>query len=251
MLVELLVCIKRVPDTGGKVVLTKDLRQLDTNNLEFTISPHEECAVEEAIRISEAHGGEVTVLSLGPADTTEQLREAIAKGAHKALLLESDADDWDAHATAKAIVHAVKDRHFDLLLFGNEAADLGQYQVGPRVATLLGLPCVTGVKALEIQDKKVVAKRQDGNNWAVFELPLPAVVTVKEGLNKPRHPSLRGIMSAKRAELTRVALEPPVPKLVHQRLRLPEEAPGQVTMLGQGVDAVPKLVETLKELGVL
>lgn len=248
---DVLVCVKRVPDTGGKISLTGDKRRIDSSNLEFTISPHEECALEEAIRITEAHGGEVTVLSLGPADTTEQLREAIAKGAHKAILLESDADDWDAQTTAQAIVNAVKDQRFDLMLFGNEAADLGQYQVGPRVATMLGRPCATGIKALQFEAGKAVAKRQDGNDWSVFELPLPAVVTVKEGINKPRHPSLRGIMSAKRAELNQISVEKPEPKMVHKALKLPEESSGQVTMLGEGVAAVPKLVETLKELGVI
>jgi electron transfer flavoprotein beta subunit len=249
--VDVLVCVKRVPDTGGKVTLTGDRRQIETGNLEFAISPHEECAVEEAIRLTETHGGEATVLSLGPAGTTEQLREAIAKGVHQAILLESDADDWDAHATARAIVAAVREKNFDLLLFGNEAADLGQYQVGPRVATLLGLPCVTGVKSLSIADGRATAKRQEGNDWAVFELPLPAVISVKEGINKPRHPSLRGIMAAKRAPLEQVPQEKPAPRMVHQALRVPEESRGELTLLGEGKDAVPKLVETLKELGVL
>lgn len=248
---EVLVCVKRVPDTGGKVTLTADERQIDTRNLEFAISPHEECAVEEAIRLTEAHGGEATVLSLGPADTTEQLREAVAKGVHKAILLESDEDDWDAQATAHAIVAAIRDKAFDVLLFGNESADLSQYQVGPRVATLLELPCVTGVKALEIQDGKAIAKQQRGNDWAVFEVPLPAVFTVKEGINKPRHPSLRGIMAAKRAPLETIPVHRPEVRMVHRKLRLPEESRGQVQMLGEGVEAVPKLVEVLKTLGVV
>ncbi len=248
---DILVCIKRVPDTGGRVNLTSDNRQIDTSNMEFTISPHEECAVEEAIRITEEQGGEVTVLALGPEGTTEQLRESIAKGATQAILLQSDDDNWDAHATAHAIINAVKDKKFDLILMGNEAADLGQYQVGPRVATMLGVPCATGVKALQFQDGNAIAKRQDGNNWAVFELPLPAVVTVKEGINKPRHPSLRGIMAAKRAPLEQIAMDAPAPKMVHKGLKLPQESGDQVTMLGEGAAAVPKIMETLKELGVL
>lgn len=248
---DVLVCVKRVPDTGGKVTLTGDRRQIAAGNLEFAISPHEECAVEEAIRISEAQGGQVTVLSLGPSGTTEQLREAIAKGAHKAILLESDDDDWDACATAHAIVDAIKGQSFDLLLFGNEAADLGQYQVGPRVATLLGYPCATGIKALALEGQKAIAKRQDGNDWAVFELPLPAVVSVKEGINKPRHPSLRGIMAAKRAPLDTVPLEKPAPRMRHKALQLPQESGGQVKMLGEGAAAVPNLLEALKEMGVL
>lgn len=248
---DVLVCIKRVPDTGGKVTLTADQRAIDARNMEFAISPHEECAVEEAIRLTEAHGGQVTVLSLGPEQTAEQIREAIAKGAHQGLLLESDSDEWDAQATSQAILAAVRERKFDLLLFGNEAADLSQYQVGPRVATLLNWPCATGIKALSIQDGKAIAKRQEGNEWAVFHLPLPAVITVREGINKPRHPSLRGIMAAKRAPITRLPLEKPSPSMVHQAMKLPQEAQGQLTLLGQGKAAVPALVDTLKALGVL
>lgn len=248
---DILVCVKRVPDTGGRVSLTSDNRQIDTGNMEFTISPHEECAVEEAIRITEDQGGEVTVLSLGPEGTTEQLRESIAKGATQAILLQSDDDNWDAHATAHAIVNAIKDKKYDLILFGNEAADLSQYQVGPRVATMLGRPCATGIKALKFQDGKAIAKRQDGNDWTVFELPLPAVVTVKEGINKPRHPSLRGIMAAKRAPLEQISMDAPAPKMVHKALKLPQESGGQATILGEGAEAVPKIVETLKDLGVL
>jgi len=249
--VEVLVCIKRVPDTGGKVTLTADRRAIDARNLEFAISPHEECAVEEAIRLTEAHGGQVTVLSLGPAETAEQLREAIAKGAHQGILLESNSDDWDSQTTSQAILSAIRDKKFDLLLFGNEAADAGQYQVGPRVATLLKAPCATGIKALRIQDGKAIAKRQEGNDWAVFELPLPAVITVKEGINKPRHPSLRGIMAAKRAPIARIPLEKPAPSMAHKALKLPQESQGQLTMLGEGKAAVPALVDALKALGVL
>lgn len=248
---NVLVCIKRVPDTGAKFTLSADGRRLETGNLEFTISPHEECAVEEAIRLCETHGGEVTVLTLGPAAATEQLREAIAKGVHRAILLESDDEDWDASATAQAIVEAIQDAAFDVLLFGNESADLSQYQVGPRVATRLGLPCVTGIKALEVADGRAIAKRERGNDWEVFEVPLPAVFSVKEGINKPRHPSLRGIMAAKRAPLEQKPAVKRAPKMVHQGLELPPETGGEVEILGEGPAAVPRLVEVLQRLGVL
>src|SRR5204863_6446027 len=137
-LVRILVCVKRVPLTGGKMVLTDDAHALETRHLGFTISPHEECAVEEAVRIVEAEGGEVVVMTLGPAEAEEQLRDCMAIGADRGILLETGAMEWDAQATAAAIVDAVRSEEpFDLLLFGHESADAGNYQVGIRVAYAL------------------------------------------------------------------------------------------------------------------
>jgi electron transfer flavoprotein beta subunit len=144
--VRILVCVKRVPVTGGRMVLTEDAQALETKHLGFTISPHEECAVEEAVRIVEAGGGEVVVLTLGPAEAEEQLRDCLAIGADRGILLKTS-DEWDPQATAGAIVDAARgEEPFDLVLFGNESADAGNYQVGIRVAYALGLPVVTGLK---------------------------------------------------------------------------------------------------------
>ena len=128
-LMDVLVCVKRVPETGARITLTADEQEIDTSYLGFTISPHEECAVEEALRLVEAHGGSTTVLTLGPAAAAEQLRNALAMGVGAGILLETDGDEFDPAATAAAIVDVVRDRGFDLLLFGNEAADSGDYQV--------------------------------------------------------------------------------------------------------------------------
>src|SRR4051812_21472736 len=158
---NILVCVKRVPATGGRIVLTPDGLDIDTRFLGFTVSPHEECAVEEAVRIVEARGGSSTVLTLGPAVAEEQLRDAMAIGIDRAILLETDGRDWDPVATARAIVAAIRAQEaangpFDLILFGNESADSGGFQVGIRVAATLGRPCVTGVKALGPEDGRVV-----------------------------------------------------------------------------------------------
>ena len=133
--VNILVCVKRVPATAGKITLTADEQAIDTRYLGFTVSPHEECAVEEAVRLIEAHGGTSTVLTLGPDEATDQLREAMAVGIDRAILLETDGGEWDAGATAAAITDAIRAREaadgpFDLILLGNEAADTGDYQVG-------------------------------------------------------------------------------------------------------------------------
>src|SRR5215470_2053367 len=127
------------------MVLTEDAQAIETKHLGFTISPHEECAVEEAVRIVEAGGGEVVVLTLGPAEAEEQLRDCMAIGADRGILLHTD-EEWDPQATAAAIVAAIRDESFDLILVGNESADAGNYQVGIRVAYALGVPVVTGLK---------------------------------------------------------------------------------------------------------
>ncbi|HLQ49696.1 MAG TPA: electron transfer flavoprotein beta subunit/FixA family protein, partial [Candidatus Dormibacteraeota bacterium] len=162
---KILVCVKRVPATGGRIALTADSLDIDARYLGFTISPHEECAVEEAVRIVEAQGGSSTVLTLGPDAAADQLRDAMAIGIERAVLLETDGSDWDPMATAGAIVDAIRaleaeDGRFDLLLFGNEAADTGDFQVGIRVATALGRPVVSGIKAIEAADGRVVARRE-------------------------------------------------------------------------------------------
>jgi electron transfer flavoprotein beta subunit len=152
---EIGVCVKRVPMVGGKIVLTEDAQEVDTRMSGFTISPHEECAVEEAVRITERLGGTVSVITLGPPAAADQLRDALALGAKRAVLLETDGREWGPVATTAAIVaevrrHAADGPGYDLLLCGNEAADTGDYQVGVRVACALGWPCVTGIKNLEI-----------------------------------------------------------------------------------------------------
>ena len=256
MPVEVLVCVKRVPATGGRIVLTADEQEIDTKYLGFTVSPHEECAVEEAVRMVEAHGGSSTVLTLGPAAAEEQLRDAMAVGVDRAILLETDGREWSPIATAEAIVTAVRAQEaagveFDLLLFGNEAADTGDFQVGVRVAVALDLPCVTGVKALEVRDGTAVAKREADGGWEVFEVPLPAVVTVKEGINLPRYPSVPGRLRARKKEIERGVPEwrPAGPEKV--RLRLPEEQGSAVEILGTGPADAPRVVEVLRQLGVL
>jgi electron transfer flavoprotein beta subunit len=249
--VRILCCVKRVPITGGKMVLTEDAQALETKHLGFTISPHEECAVEEAVRTAEAEGGEVVVLTLGPAEAEEQLRDCMAIGADRGILLETQGEEWDAQATATGIVEAIRNEEpFDLLLFGNESADAGGYQVGIRVAHTLGLPVVTGLKKIELRDGSVRCERDVGGARDVYEAQLPALLTVLEGLNLPRYPSVPGRLRAKQKPLTKTAVSPADPKLEKLRLVVPEGQGKQAEILGEGAAAAARVVEVMQSLGV-
>lgn len=256
---DVLACIKRVPDTGAKIVLTDDQRDIDAANLGFTMSPHEECAIEEAVQIVEDHGGTATVLTLGTEEATEQLREGLAMQAGAATLLRTDGEEWAPRETANAIAELVRQREadgegFDLLLFGNESADAGNYQVPIRVARALGLPCVTGIKDLEIEDEKAIAKREISGGSEVYEVDLPAVISVKEGLNEPRYASMRAKMQARRQEVPSVepVRESGPGTFEMIRLETPEEDDAEAEILGEGPEAAPAVVEVLRdELEVL
>jgi len=254
--VKVLACVKRVPLTGGRIVLTVDEQAIETRHLGFTISPHEECGVEEAVRLVEASGGESVVLTLGPAEAVEQLRDALALGVDRAIHLESGTEEWDPQATAAAIVDAVRADEaesgaFDLLLFGNEAADSGNYQVGIRVAHALGRPVATGLKGLALEDGVLRCEQEVSGGRDVYRLPLPAVVTVKEGLNFPRFPSVPGRMRAQRKPVAASSPTRPEARLAKERLVVPEGDRKQAEVLGHGPDAAPRVVEVLRQLGAL
>jgi electron transfer flavoprotein beta subunit len=255
--VNILVCVKRVPQTGGRIVLTPDGQEIDTRYLGFTISPHEECAVEEAVRIVEKGGGTTTVLTLGPAAAEEQLRDAMALGIERGILLETDGREWDPVATAEAIVETVKAEEaangpFDLILFGNESADTGGFQVGVRVAFALDRPIVTGIKGLEVGESSVVARRDAGGGaWESFELDLPAVVAVKEGINLPRYPSVPGRLRARRKDVAKVSPAWRAGGLEKIALRLPQEERSAAEVIGQGPEAAGAVVDLLVKIGVV
>ena len=253
---DVLASIKRVPNTGSEIVLTDDQQGIDTSTLGFTMSPHEECAIEEAVQQVEEHGGSATVLTLGPEDADEQVRTGLAMTADNGVLLETDGAEWSPRATAHAIADAVRESGdgaddeigYDLLLFGNESADMANYQVGVRVANELGLPCVAGIKSLDVEDGTAIAKREISGGEEVYEVDLPAVITVMEGINEPRYASMRSRMQARKQELDVRDPEhregPGSFEMV--RLESPEEDDAEATMLGEGVDAVPAIIDVLE-----
>lgn len=252
---KVLVCVKRVPMTGGRIVLTEDDQSIETRHLGFAISPHEECGIEEAVRIVEQQGGESVVLTLGPADAEEQLRDAMAIGIDRALHLVTDGEEWDPEATAGAIVEAITADEaasgpFDLVFFGNESADSGGFQIGLRTAHALGRPCATGLKAVVVEDGAVRCEQELGAGRDVYELPLPAVLTVLEGLNLPRYPSVPGRMRAGRKPLEATTPTRPASRLERLRLVVPEGDARQAEVLGHGPDAAGAVVDLLQRIGV-
>ncbi|UWG51551.1 Electron transfer flavoprotein, beta subunit [Halalkaliarchaeum sp. AArc-CO] len=253
---ETIACIKRVPDTGAKIVLTDDKQDVDASSIGYTISPHEECAIEEAVSLVEENGGTSTVLTLGDEDATEQLRTGVAMGADEAKLLEAGDHEWGPITTAREIAEAVSDEDgeskYDLLFFGNESADAQNYQVGIRVANQLGLPVVTGIKDVEVDGDTVIAKREVPGGNDVFEVPMPAVVTVKEGVNTPRYPSMRSRMQARQTDVDRSGAEPEdVTDVRKVELEVPEQDDSPAEVLGDSPEAAVDVVEVLEDLEVV
>jgi electron transfer flavoprotein beta subunit len=202
------------------------------------------------VRLVEAHGGEVVVLTLGPEEAAEQIRDCMAIGADRGIHLVSG-EEWDAQATAAAIVDAVRSEgDFDLIVFGNESADAGNYQVGIRVAYALGLPVVTGLKGLTVEGGRARCEQEVPGGRDVYEVALPVVITVKEGLNLPRYPSVPAKLRAKSKPLTVLAVERPSARLEKLRLVVPEGAGKQAEILGEGAAAAPRVVEVMQQLGI-
>ncbi len=254
---DVLVCIKRVPDLGGEIRLTADSMSVDDSSLGHTVSPHEDCAVELAIQTAKETGGEATVLTLGTSDAVEQLRTALALGCTGAVLVEADPVSYGPADVAAAIADVVRQHEaagtaYDLVLLGNDASDTGDFQVGIRLSYLLDRPVVTGVSTLSVEGDTVTARggSPDGGT-EIFEVPLPAVLTVMEGGVEPRYPSIPGRMKAKKITIDQVTptLEPVGSGRI--RLKLPEAQPNEVSILGEGPEAAAAVVDVIEKLGVL
>lgn len=249
------VCVKRVPITGGRIVLNEDASAINTQHLGFTISPHEECGVEEAVRLIEANKGESVVITLGPAEAVEQLRDAMALGIDRAIHLLTYGREWDGEGTAAALLDAIRADEaehggFDMIFFGNESADSAGFQVGIRVAHGLGRPCVTGLKKVSLDGSSVRCEQELEAGRDVYLVPLPAVLTVKEGLNLPRYPSVPGRMRARSKPVEVTNLSRPEPRLELIRLAVPEGQGRRAESLGTGAAAAPAVVDMLEKAGV-
>ncbi|HYJ67213.1 MAG TPA: hypothetical protein VEX15_06065 [Nocardioidaceae bacterium] len=253
---NVLVCVKRVPDVSGEFALTDDEQAVDARHLGWTVSPHEECAVELATQIAGATGGEATVVSVGSDDSVEQLRNAIAVGCTRAVLVEADLASLGPVDVARAIADVVRAHEaagttYDVILLGNDAADTGDFQVPIRVAYALERPVVTGISTCVVEGDRLVARGDGPDGPEAFDLPMPAVVAVMEGGVSPRYPSIPGRMKAKKAQIETMAFEGAPVGSGRVRLKLPEVETSAVRILGTGADAAPAVVDVMEELGVL
>jgi len=244
---KIAVCIKRVPDSETRVKIAADGKSLDEAGVKFVLNPYDEFAVEEALRRKEKAGtGEVAVVCLGPAAAQETIRTALAMGADRGVLLQTDQVPADPFETAKLIAAELKTATWDLILFGRIAIDDYSHQVGPLVAELLGLPCVAAVAHLDIEGTNGVAEREIEGGIEVVDFPLPAVLTADKGLNEPRYPALKGIMAAKKKPLEVKPAHPGSGNLEVVALTLPPERK-EGKIVGEGAAAVGELVRLLRE----
>lgn len=202
---NLVVLLKQTFDTEEKIVID-EAGHISESGVEFIVNPYDEYAIEEAIRLREQHGGEITVISLGPDRAESALRTALAMGADKAILVDIEELSVDQYSTATIMASVLKNREYDIILAGNVSIDNGSGQIGPRLAELLDIPQVTTITGLDLNDGIVVAQRDIEGDMEVVEVALPVLLTAQQGLNEPRYPSLPNIMKAKKKPLERMTL---------------------------------------------
>jgi electron transfer flavoprotein beta subunit len=243
--VKICVCVKRVPATTARIAIG-DNHQIDPAGVDFVLNPYDEYAIEQALQVKEAGEGTVTAYCFGSPDTQKELRTVLAMGADEVNLLQDEnAPHADGATTAKVLADAIREGGFDLLFFGKQAVDRDQHGVGPAVATLLGIPCITEAVSFELQGDKVVCEREVEGGRETIEAPLPCAVTCMKGLNEPRFASLKGIMAAKRKPLNVVEAAPASAAIEVVELSMPPERPAG-RIVGEGAAAVPELVAALR-----
>lgn len=244
---KIAVCIKRVPDQDVRFKVAADGKTVDETGLKYDMSDFDGYAAEVAIQITEKAGaGEVTMISVGPDAVQETLRKALSMGAHRAVQLKLDEPVSDGAAIAAALAAEIRDGGYDLVLTGRMAVDTQNRSVGAQLAARLGLPYIGAISQLDATASVVKARRELEGAYELVECPLPAVLSIDEGIARARYPSLKGIMAAKKKPMeVRPAQLGPVHYSL-QSVELPPERSGG-RIIGEGPDAVPELVRLLKE----
>ncbi len=244
---KIAVCLKRVPDTEMRLSIAGDGKSVDPAGLKFDMSDFDGYAAEVALRFKEKAGqGEVVVVGLGPDGVPEMLRKALSMGADRGVHLTADRVPFDGMAIATALAAELRDQGYDLILLGRQATDSGNGVVGAMTAALLGLPCVTAASFLEVEGGSGTARRELEGASETVTFPLPAVVTIDEGIARARIPSLKGIMAAKKKPVDARPAQLGEERLTVERLQFPAERPAG-RIVGEGPDAVPELVRLLRE----
>jgi len=252
--VKIAVCIKRTPDSESRFKIGSSGASIDEAGLKFDIDDFASYAIEVALQLNEKQGpsashqgtpGETVVIAVGPDLVQETLRKAMSMGADRAVQLKADTIPYDGLAVAKALAAELKSGGYDLVLFGKHAFDTSNGVVGTATAELLGIPCVTAATKLEISNGRGVARRELEGAAEIVEFPLPAAVTIDEGIARPRYPSLKNIMAAKKKPLETKPAQLGDVRVTVKKMELPpDRPPGRI--IGEGVAAVPELVRLLQ-----
>lgn len=243
---DIITCIKEVPDTETYIKIGPDQKSINEANVTFIMNPYDEYAVEEALKIQEAGGGETTAVTIGGERANEALRYALAMGMNKAIRIKQEKAIADGLTFARLLANVIKDMPHDLILLGKETIDDGSTQIGPMLGEVMDLPCITMVTKLDVADGKVIAEREVSGGIEVIEASLPCIVTAQKGLNEPRYPSLRGKMMAKKAEIDEREAPGDESSIEIVAMSSPPSR-GEVKIVGEGVEAVPELIRLLKE----
>ncbi|MFC1724126.1 electron transfer flavoprotein subunit beta/FixA family protein [candidate division KSB1 bacterium] len=242
---KIAVCMKSVPDTESRIKIVPETNWIDESDLKFIINPYDEYAIEEALKVKEAAGGEVTIISIGPERALTEVRKGLAMGADKATLLKCDRI-LSPFPTARALADELKEGGYDLIFFGKQAVDDDSTAVGQMVSELLDIPVITHIVKLEVKDNSITVERELQKGREVIDSSLPAIVTAEKGLNEPRYPSLKGMMMAKK--ITIDTKEPAFEENGIEILKIeypPERPEGRI--IGEGAEAVSELLRLLKE----
>jgi electron transfer flavoprotein beta subunit len=243
---KIAVCLKRVPEMELRFSIAADRKSLDQSGLKYEISDFDGYALEVGLQLVERAGaGEVVVLCLGPDGVQETIRKALAMGASRGVQLKADEVPFDGLAIAAALAAELKGGAYDLILFGRMATDTASGTVGPMTAQLLDLPCVTAISHLELSDGRGTAQRDLEGATETLQFPLPAVLTIDEGIARPRLATLKGIMTAKKKPLDVRPAQLGTVNLTVETMALPPERAGG-RIVGEGPEAVPELVRLLR-----
>ncbi|MFH0888455.1 MAG: electron transfer flavoprotein subunit beta/FixA family protein [Planctomycetota bacterium] len=245
---NIITCIKRVPSTETNVRIGSDGKSLEQTGVEYILSPFDEIALEEALRIKEKLGkGEVIAITVGPAEASTTLRTCLAMGADKAIhIKDNDAYKKDPFAIASILASIIQTIPYNLILCGKQAVDDDNSQTGAILSRLLNIPFVSLITKLEIAEQKVTVHREIGNGYEVLEVSLPAVLTAQKGLNEPRYPSLKGIMSAKKKPFEEKSVNFEALSIETIKMEYtPSRPAGRV--VGKGIEVVPELVKLLRD----
>ena len=243
---KIAVCIKRTPDSESRFRIASSSTSIDETGLKFDIDDFAGYAVEVALQLNEKQGpGETVVVAVGPDVVQETLRKAMSMGADRAVHLKTDSVPYDGLAIANALAAELKGGGFDLVLFGKHAFDTSSGVVGTATAELMGIPCVTAASALEISGGKGTARRELEGAAEKVEFPLPAAITIDEGIARPRYPSLKNIMAAKKKPLEVKPAQLGQVRVTVKSMALPPERPAG-RIIGEGVAAVPELIRLLQ-----